>query len=173
MFLATVDRCGDDECWPWLGSTREGYGVISDMGIKRQASHVSHELFIGPIQRGLQVLHKCDNPICVNPKHLEAGTQSKNMKDCYARGRSKLPLLDTRGEKNGFAKLTFAQASEIRRLVLLGANQTSVAKRFKISNKTVNHIKTGYKWKCLGETLTRGEVESRLEELLALECKTN
>lgn len=57
------------------------------------------------------VRHKCDNPRCINPAHLEAGTQAANVADMHTRGRAP----DFKGEHNPHAKLTDAQVAEIRR----------------------------------------------------------
>jgi hypothetical protein len=57
------------------------------MTSKFKAHRVAWEMFNGPIADGLIVRHKCDNPNCVNPKHLEVGTQKQNMMDASARGR--------------------------------------------------------------------------------------
>lgn len=36
----------------------------------------------GPVLR-----HRCDNPPCINPAHLEPGTQADNVRDMAERGR--------------------------------------------------------------------------------------
>lgn len=41
----------------------------------------------GPIPEGLQVLHKCDNFLCVNLDHLYLGTAKQNTKDMFERDR--------------------------------------------------------------------------------------
>lgn len=90
-FWKHVDRKNEKECWPWNGiKDAQGYGRVIYMTSIFKAHRVSYEMFHGPIPEGLLVLHSCDNPNCVNPFHLEAGTQQKNMKDAYARGRLSL-----------------------------------------------------------------------------------
>jgi len=82
-----------DGCWNWIGAIDDkGYGrlFISYTNNKRitgSASHVSYELFVGPITDGLWVLHKCDNRRCVNPYHLFLGTHQDNMNDMVAKDR--------------------------------------------------------------------------------------
>lgn len=61
------------KCWIWTGHSVNGYGGISLTGSTSTGAHrVSHELFIGPIAKGLHVDHLCRVPLCVNPAHLEA-----------------------------------------------------------------------------------------------------
>ena len=81
---------GDDECWPWTGTTTPaGYGQISVSGRKRtMATRVSWEIHHGTTwPAGLLALHSCDNPGCVNPRHIRPGTQRENIHDCLERGR--------------------------------------------------------------------------------------
>jgi hypothetical protein len=79
-------------CWLWTGGTTNGgYGVIGvGRGRLHRAHRISWEIANGPIPDGLKVLHRCDNPPCVNPAHLFLGTQVDNMRDCAAKGRHKL-----------------------------------------------------------------------------------
>jgi len=78
-------------CWGWSGSKDgKGYGQISARDGRRspeKAHRVSYELAFGKIPKGMVVRHKCDNPECTNPSHLELGTQKDNMRDCSKRGR--------------------------------------------------------------------------------------
>ncbi|SRR5579885_1585138 len=100
LFWRYVDKTGTDEdCWQWLGCTyKGGYGRFWD-GEKRVAAHkyvyemVNHVT----VEEGLGVLHRCDNPGCVNPNHLWVGTQADNMFDASKKGR-------WRNQKNGHAR---------------------------------------------------------------------
>lgn len=81
-----------DTCWIWTGSKSGSYhhgeiGLGRRTDGKAKAHRVSYELAYGKIQDGLQVLHKCDNGLCVRPDHLFLGTQKDNMIDCSAKGR--------------------------------------------------------------------------------------
>src|SRR5947207_5829360 len=94
----TVDYTGSSiGCWVWLRArTSRGYGNIHLGGKMVSAHRVAWELVNGPIPEGLLVLHKCDNPSCVNPDHLFLGTNADNRKDAQVKGRLPRHL----GEKN-------------------------------------------------------------------------
>lgn len=82
-FWDFVDKSAGPGCWLWTGTrNRQGYGMFG----RRLAHRVSLALAEGPIPEGKFALHRCDNPPCVNPKHLYAGTASDNMRDALARG---------------------------------------------------------------------------------------
>lgn len=109
-FWMKVDRQGPDECWPWLASVnRGGYGTFTLDGRKIQASRAVWILTFGN-PGDLWVLHRCDNPICVNPSHLFLGTNLDNIADRVAKGRN----ADRRGERNTAAKLCVADVIAMR-----------------------------------------------------------
>lgn len=84
--------CGLSDCWHFCGTRNEfGYGRLT-VGDRLQVAHrLSYQTFVGPIPDGLSVLHRCDNPACINPDHLWLGTQSDNRRDCHTKGRTNLP----------------------------------------------------------------------------------
>lgn len=85
-FWNLVDSSEKNGCWLWLGHIRGQWG---HGGFDRTAAHrFSWALHNGGYpDAGLVVRHKCDNPVCVNPKHLEVGTQKDNVADMVDRGR--------------------------------------------------------------------------------------
>ena len=87
-FWKFVDRLGDDDCWLWRGSIQGKYGSICIEGKSTGAHRVSYQLHKGEIPEGLVVMHSCDVPLCVNPKHLSAGTYIDNMQDMVRKGRA-------------------------------------------------------------------------------------
>lgn len=85
-FWDFVDKTqGRTACWSWTGPrNRSGYGAWSRELAHRAAYRLTH----GAVPDGLYVCHRCDNPPCVNPAHLYAGTPKDNVHDMFARGRS-------------------------------------------------------------------------------------
>jgi len=85
-FWARVDKSG--ACWVWTGSKdQDGYGCSVSRLLGRRAHRASWEIVNGKIPKGMQVLHTCDNPPCVNPDHLFLGTHKINMWDRSKKGR--------------------------------------------------------------------------------------
>lgn len=137
-FWAKVDKSGD--CWVWTGGgDRESYGVFKSTRMTK-AHRYSWELHFGPIQNGLWVLHRCDNPPCVRPDHLFLGTHEENMADMRAKGRSQ------RGERCHAAKLTEPEAKEVILAVTRGERSEDIARRFGVSRSTVSMVATGKTW---------------------------
>lgn len=76
-------------CRDWTGcKDKDGYGIVRVLGMnERQAHRIAYRAFIGNIPDGMHVLHKCDNPGCVNTTHLFLGTNADNMRDKSSKGR--------------------------------------------------------------------------------------
>lgn len=82
-------------CWEWRrGKVRGGYGRCqhtANGNVEHYAHRIAWILHFGDIPSDMRVLHKCDNPPCVNPEHLFLGTDADNMADRDAKGRYVLP----------------------------------------------------------------------------------
>lgn len=119
-----------------------GYGQFGKPRIR--AHRVSWELAYGPIPDGRWVLHKCDNPGCVNPDHLFLGDAQTNEADKVSKDRQ------AKGETVGAAVLTTNQVLEIRKLYRRGdrrASQAALARRFGVDQTTVGQIVRRFTWK--------------------------
>ena len=78
-------------CVEWTGSvTEHGYGRMSYRNrVERVHRLVAHlHLGLDLNDPRVKVLHKCDNPPCVNPDHLYLGNQKENVRDMVERGRN-------------------------------------------------------------------------------------
>jgi hypothetical protein len=141
-FRAKVDVRGPDDCWPWLGALNsDGYGVFRisrDDGLV--LAHRYAMALDGRDPGALCGRHSCDTPACVNPAHLDPGTKAQNSEDARARGRT------NRGERNGGAKLTAADAVAIRARADAGENQSAIAADYGIGQPNVSDIYRRRRW---------------------------
>jgi hypothetical protein len=136
----TDKSAGPEGCWPWMGALAKGYGHLYWRGRRCLAHRLSFEVANGTIPPGAHVLHRCDNPRCVNPAHLSAGSHLDNMRDMHAKGRGRAPA----GELNARAKLTAEMVIAIRAATGL---QREIGQMFGVSGETVRKIKLGRSWK--------------------------
>ena len=128
------------ECWEWTGSRdTKNYGRIGGTN-PIKAHRLSWELHNGPIPDGLCVLHKCDNPPCVNPAHLFIGTIADNNRDKMVKGRHRYSV----GSQRSHSKLTESDIPIIR---AMEETHTEIARLFGISRRNVGFIKDRKTWK--------------------------
>lgn len=127
-------------CWLWLGApTNEmGYGQINDGNRLQKAHRVSWILHCGEIPDGLWVLHKCDNPACVNPQHLFLGDLQANVDDMHKKGRAPV------GERQPNAILSDAAVREIRSDE---RGPRALAKVYGVSHQKISQIKLRQRWR--------------------------
>lgn len=144
-FWTHVDKSqGDGECWTWTAGTVEGYGTLRYRTRKYKAHRVSYEINVGPIPDGLWVLHTCDNPICVNPRHLFLGTVQDNNRDKMQKGRHRAP----KGEEHPHHILTEDKVRQIRQMWQTGNyTQIEIGHVVGMSNVTVSQVVRGDTWK--------------------------
>jgi len=126
-FFHHVEFIPFHECWEWVGSMNHGYGMLC----RKSAHRISYELFVGEISEGMKICHSCDNPSCVNPKHLFQGTQSDNVKDMDSKGRRAV------GSRNGKSVLTEDQVREIRSRKY---TRRELSEMFDVSIHTINSV---------------------------------
>lgn len=130
-------------CWNWMASTiGKGYGQCNVRHLKERYAHrVSYRAFRGDIPDGVDVLHTCDNLLCVNPKHLFLGSKGDNAQDMKAKDRHLY------GERNTEAKLTEKQVLQIHRLYKAGGVSTyQLADQFGVRQGTIWKILKGHRW---------------------------
>lgn len=132
-------------CWLWAGYlNKDGYGKFRYKGHVRGAHRISWILFKTPIPNGLCVLHKCDNPKCVNPSHLFIGTQIDNIKDMVKKKRWRGP--DQSAEKSHRAKLNWKSVKLIRQLKKEGHPVWAISNAFAISQANIYFILNNQTW---------------------------
>ena len=141
-FWSKVAKGRPDQCWPWKAAkVPKGYGVFcwNRDGTRNMPASRAAGILAGVIDGPSDprvVRHKCDNPPCCNPLHLEAGTHADNTRDMM-----------TRNNSESMCRVTAAMKAEIVQCRANGESAPSIAKRLGICSSTVyNHQKGTVKW---------------------------
>lgn len=140
--LAKYIKVSVNGCHEWTGALSNGYAIMNIDKKRRRVSHVVWERTHEVVPADKFMCHRCDNPKCVNPKHLFAGTTEENMKGAKSKGRI------ARGERLPQSKLTATEVRQIRASVgfrtpkeietLFGISPR--ARRKVINRETWNHV---------------------------------
>jgi HNH endonuclease len=138
-------------CLIWNGSRNsKGYGSLRFgpvPGVLWKAHRLSWVLHKWPIPQDLQVLHRCDNPPCLNHEHLFLGTNDDNRIDSVIKGRTNRHLPWACGERSASAKLTWPQVRTIRARAAAGDSDIVIASEFGVSPGNINFIRRGLTWR--------------------------
>jgi hypothetical protein len=160
--LMTYRTITDTGCWVWTRAVNDaGYGLIRTGGRPdgwtERVHRVAFALWVGPIECGVRVLHRCDNPPCFNPDHLFTGTAQDNTDDMLKKGRWRQPRTFI-GEDGTNAKLRQADVEIVIERLLRGDTRTAIAQDFGVTIGAISRIAVGKNWKHL--TVGRGIVKS-------------
>lgn len=125
-------------CWVWSGcKTARGYGRLWNGHKAEWAHRVAYTAFVGDCA-GVVIRHKCDTPACVNPDHLEPGSQADNIADAVRKGRIAV------GTRLPHAKLT---ATSVRAIRVDERSQEQIAREYRVSQSTISTIKARKSWR--------------------------
>jgi predicted XRE-type DNA-binding protein len=156
-FMSKVSPEPMSGCWLWTGAVnRIGYGMFhikhdkeTNKSYAALAHRFSFELHAGKKLGELCALHKCDNPACVNPDHIYAGTQAHNVADMDAKGRRiNRPL---HGSNHSNSKLKENDILQIKILRNMGFKQKEIGSIFGVSQVQIGNILRGKQWNHLQE----------------------
>jgi hypothetical protein len=140
-FWCKVLVSGPDDCWLWTGA-KDGqyrYGIFSIGAGRRERAHrFSYALAHSGIPDNTLICHTCDNPLCVNPAHLFAGTPKTNMVDCVTKGR--FPYATRRTTHPHPKKLSEADVIAIRKSHATGVSIRALACAYSVHRKTIHEI---------------------------------
>ncbi len=137
-------KCGHADasgCIPWLGrTTNKGYGVLRTAGgdsLRTTAHRFAWVIARGDLEPNQCVLHRCDNPACVNVEHLFVGSPKENTEDMVEKGRHSwrkaLP----------WQKLAASDVHRISEMRSAGLTQQQVANSLGVSRPLISMIEHG------------------------------
>jgi len=150
-FWTYVKVAEPDDCWMWMGAKtkRPGHGYFNiklNGEFKQIGAHkVSLMIQNITIPTGMVVMHKCDNPACVNPGHLQIGTYKDNSHDMWNKGRGN----PCKGEKHRLSSVTEEIAKKIKAEAIMlsrpgkksyKTNFNELAKKYNVPRDTINNI---------------------------------
>ena len=157
-FWAKVAKRGPDDCWEWQASRHPQweYGqfwlgvAVGEVGRAHRFSWEIHNL--RQIPSGLVICHHCDNPPCVNPRHLFLGTPADNAADRNAKERQ------AKGEGSATAKLKESDVVEMRGLAAAGASFEELSKKYDVDRSVVSCTCRGLYWQHVGGPVSEARV---------------
>lgn len=137
-------------CYEWTGERQDrGYPVHRKMSRGEQRRWYVHRIVWaiggGDIPEGMVVRHRCDNPPCVRPDHLELGTQADNMADCVTRGRINRSPRGVGSQKQS-AKLTESDVLAIRARWEAGERRAAILGDYPIAKSMLGNIISRKNW---------------------------
>lgn len=134
-FWTNVQRGTDEMCWPWTGYEEDGYGRFFWEGRMVGAHELALTFTTGEVRaEGLDTCHRCNNPICCNPKHLRFDTRKSNVEDMLTSDRAR------RG------RFTDVEIITMRKRYSAGARQTDLARDYGVTNGLVSQIVRGIRY---------------------------
>lgn len=153
-FWSKVDKHNADQCWNWLlAPTVYGYGQFWHKNKTYRAHRIALALTCDAPHGRDYALHKCDNKLCCNPRHLYWGTISENVQDALKRNshykpRRRAHILKVCA-KNAVTrcKLTQQQVIDILSMAANNTPHREIARHFGVAKYTIFkiiHGKTPY-----------------------------
>jgi hypothetical protein len=137
-FWSKVKKADPNDCWEWLAALNKGgYGQCFLCGTQHSAHRIA-VMLDGRDPAGKVVRHSCDNPKCVNPRHLVLGTHADNVADRVARKRTAV------GTRNGRSKLNPLKVRAIRKSKRV---ITELARHYGVDPKVIRDVKARKTWK--------------------------
>ncbi len=125
-----------DDRWIWQGSVNDsGYGLTCVFNKSIRAHRLSYLFQNGELPDDLCVLHKCDNPPCVNPAHLRLGTKKENTRDMVSKRRNAMCSV-----------LNAEKVKEIKELYKTEKNRAKIGRLFGVTKHTIENIVKGRTW---------------------------
>lgn len=122
-----LDKCR--ECTSHKGDA-SGYPRHNVNGVNTKICRTVYEQYYGRIAEGLVVRHKCDNPKCINPNHLELGTRKDNAHDRDTRGRNK----------------SFLTKEIVLKIRADARPYKYITQEYGVAPSTISNIKKGFRW---------------------------
>lgn len=132
-------------CWFWTGAkASNGYGNIRRNGRNTSTHQFAYEMEHGSVPEGMELLHWCDNKLCVRvaPGHVQVGSHMENVRDCVSKGNH------AHGESHGKSVLSGRQVRSIRRKYAKGTvTQRELAAEYGVVQSAISKIVTGSHWR--------------------------